>query len=48
MICPLFRLQFFTVRFIGSISVALDELADGNINGVKIVHLADFLLSKEY
>lgn len=45
---PLFRLQFFTVRFIGSISVTLNELADGNINGVKIVHLADFLLSKEY
>ena len=28
--------------------VTLDELAAGNINGVKIVHLADFLLSKEY
>ena len=28
--------------------VTLDELADGNINGVKIVHLADFLLRKEY
>ena len=28
--------------------VTLDELADGNINGVKIVHLADFMLSKEY
>ena len=28
--------------------VTLDELATGNINGVKIVHLADFLLSKEY
>jgi hypothetical protein len=26
----------------------MDELAAGNINGVKIVHLADFLLSKEY
>jgi predicted AAA+ superfamily ATPase len=28
--------------------VTLDELAAGNINGIKIVHLADFLLSKEY
>ena len=28
--------------------VTLDELAGGNINGVKIVHLADFLLAKDY
>ena len=28
--------------------VTLDELAAGNINGVKIVHLADFLLSQDY
>ena len=28
--------------------VTLDELATGNINGVKIVHLADFLLSNDY
>ncbi|MCM1553253.1 MAG: DUF4143 domain-containing protein, partial [Butyrivibrio sp.] len=28
--------------------VTLDELAVGNINGVKIVHLADFLLSDKY
>lgn len=28
--------------------VTLDELAGGNINGVKIVHLADFLLRDEY
>lgn len=28
--------------------VTLDELAAGNINGVKIVHLADFLLANEY
>ncbi|MDD2960036.1 MAG: ATP-binding protein [Lachnospiraceae bacterium] len=28
--------------------VTLDELAAGNINGVKIMHLADFLLSKSY
>ena len=28
--------------------VTLDELAAGNINGVKIVHLADFLLSEKY
>ena len=28
--------------------VTLDELAGGNINGVKIVHLADFLLDSEY
>lgn len=28
--------------------VTLDELAAGNINGIKIVHLADFLLSKAY
>ena len=28
--------------------VTLDELAAGNINGVKILHLVDFLLSKEY
>ena len=25
--------------------VTLDELAGGNVNGVKIIHLADFLLS---
>ncbi|MCM1082378.1 MAG: ATP-binding protein [Clostridium sp.] len=28
--------------------VTLDELATGNINGVKLVHLADFLLREEY
>ena len=28
--------------------VTLDELAAGNINGVRIMHLADFLLKKEY
>lgn len=28
--------------------VTLDELAAGNINGVKIVYLADFLLSEDY
>lgn len=28
--------------------VTLDELATGNINGVKIVPLADFLLSSAY
>ena len=28
--------------------VTMDELAAGNINGVKIVHLADFLLSEDY
>ena len=28
--------------------VTLDELAAGNINGIKIVHLADFLLSQHY
>lgn len=28
--------------------VTLDELAAGNINGVKIVHLADFLLGNDY
>lgn len=28
--------------------VTLDELAAGNVNGVKIVHLADFLLREEY
>ncbi|MDD3278829.1 MAG: ATP-binding protein [Lachnospiraceae bacterium] len=28
--------------------VTLDELATGNINGVKIVHLSDFLLLDEY
>lgn len=28
--------------------VTLDELAAGNINGVKIVHLADFLLCDAY
>ena len=27
--------------------VTLDELAAGNVNGVKVVHLADFLLSNE-
>ena len=28
--------------------VTMDELAGGNINGVKIVHLVDFLLSDKY
>lgn len=28
--------------------VTLDELASGNINGIKIVHLADFLLMNDY
>lgn len=28
--------------------VTLDELATGNVNGVKIMHLADFLLSENY
>ena len=28
--------------------VTLDDLAGGNVNGVKIVHFADFLLSEEY
>lgn len=28
--------------------VTLDELASGNINGVKIIHLADFLLCNDY
>ncbi len=28
--------------------VTLDELAAGNVNGIKIVHLADFLLRSEY
>lgn len=28
--------------------VTLDELAGGNVNGVKITHLADFLLSEGY
>lgn len=28
--------------------VTLDELAAGNINGVKIMHLADFLLAEDY
>ena len=28
--------------------VTMDELAAGNINGVKIVHLADFLLKEDY
>ncbi len=28
--------------------VTLDDLASGNINGVKVVHLSDFLLSEEY
>lgn len=28
--------------------VTLDELAAGNINGIKIVHLADFLLMSDY
>jgi len=28
--------------------VTLDELAAGNINGVKIIHLSDFLLMKDY
>lgn len=28
--------------------VTMDELSGGNINGVKIVHMADFLLSKDY
>ena len=28
--------------------VTLDDLAGGNVNGVKIVHMAEFLLSEEY
>ena len=28
--------------------VTLDDLAGGNVNGVKLVHMADFLLSEEY
>lgn len=28
--------------------VTMDELAGGNINGIKIMHLADFLLAKNY
>ena len=28
--------------------ITLDELASGNINGIKIVHLADFLLMNDY
>jgi hypothetical protein len=28
--------------------VTLDEFAGGNLNGVKIVHMADFLLSQDY
>ena len=28
--------------------VTLDDLAGGNVNGVKLVHVADFLLSQEY
>ena len=28
--------------------VTLDDLAGGNVNGVKIMHLADFLLSERY
>ena len=28
--------------------VTLDDLASGNINGVKIMHLSDFLLSSGY
>lgn len=28
--------------------VTLDEMAAGNVNGVQIVHLADFLLTQEY
>ena len=28
--------------------VTLDEMAAGNVNGVRIVHLADFLLTQEY
>ena len=28
--------------------VTMDELAGGNVEGVRIVHLADFLLSAQY
>jgi len=28
--------------------VTLDDLAGGNVNGVKLVHMADFLISREY
>lgn len=28
--------------------VTLDDLAGGNVNGVKIVHMVEFLLSEEY
>lgn len=35
-------------REIDFVAVRRDELAAGNINGVKIVHLADFLLRENY
>ena len=28
--------------------VTLDEMAAGNINGIRIVHMADFLLMEDY
>ena len=28
--------------------VTMDELATGNVSGIKIMHLADFLLSADY
>ena len=28
--------------------VTLDEFASGNVSGVKIIHLADFLIMKDY
>ncbi|MBP9988126.1 MAG: hypothetical protein KBT46_01370 [Ruminococcus sp.] len=28
--------------------VTMDDLASGNINGIKICHLADFLLREDY
>lgn len=46
------EIDFVAVRrddvFMCKYVVTLDELATGNINEVKIVHLADFLLCENY
>lgn len=41
-------LKYSIMGFNPKYVVTLDELATGNVNGVKIMHLADFLLCENY
>ena len=42
------RQQFICTTFKFDAYVTLDELSTGNIEDVKIIYLADFLLKEEY